>query len=210
MKKQMKKLIAAVSAAVLCAVPLVNVATPASAYDASQKLTYRVYEKVNAKSMKDYSSTVKAPSTCTYGQTVFTGNGYGYQSSILNSKTNTLTNEFGISSYHSGLYVCESTWYAPVSLSNFSVEYNYKTTGSATITLISGVLVGDIDQDGDVDRIDAEKILNYSSSVSAGIRPTGYSEKALLAADVDNDGKISINDANLVLRFAEGENILFS
>ena len=64
--------------------------------------------------------------------------------------------------------------------------------------------MGDFNQDGYVNKLDSDLILEYSASVGAGNNPT-CSEKALLAGDVNNDGLINAVDAACILTFVSGE-----
>ena len=63
--------------------------------------------------------------------------------------------------------------------------------------------MGDFNQDGYVNKLDADLILEYSASVGVGEQPT-YSEKALLAGDINNDGIVDARDASSILSFVGG------
>ena len=58
-------------------------------------------------------------------------------------------------------------------------------------------------QDGYVNKLDADLILEYSASVGVGEQTT-YSEKALLAGDINNDGIVDARDASSILSFVGG------
>lgn len=78
---------------------------------------------------------------------------------------------------------------------HYSVVYKAVTTENATVTLPGGVLLGDVDNDGKIDAMDASYILQYYAKSVDG------SELNLAAADVDGDGKIDAMDASYVLQY---------
>lgn len=203
--KRFKKAIASVLA--LSSVFSLCSFNKANAYYAGQKHTWRVYEKVSTLNLEWYSSTIVNKNNYTFSSSK-PGKLIDIDQTNFSSKYDTSLKAL-ITSYkkppkiNGTGYLSMSTWYTPTTVSNFSVQYSYETSNGAKITPIY-VLVGDFNQDGYVNKLDANAIMDYYSSASTGNVPS-LSEKALLAGDVNGDGYIDMLDASRVLGFAEGD-----
>jgi len=192
--KRLKKAIASVLA--LSSVFSLCSFNKANAYYAGQKHTWRVYEKVSTLNLEWYRSTIVNKNNYTFSSSK-PGNLININQTNFSSKYDTslkalITYYKNPPKLNGTGYLSMSTWYTPTTVSNFSVQYSYETSNGAKITPIY-VLVGDFNQDGYVNKLDA----------STGSVPS-CSEKALLAGDVNGDGYIDARDASRVLGFAEG------
>ena len=198
-KKIISSMLAITSAFSLCSLNKTN------AYYAGQKHTWRIYEKVSTLNMEWYSSTILNNNNYTFNSCekkqliVNSSNFYSSYSTSLKALT---TSYYSPPKINGTGYLSMSTWYTPTEVNKFSAQYSYETSNNAKITPIY-VLVGDFNQDGYVNKLDADQILEYSASVGAGSQPT-CSEKALLAGDVNNDGLVNARDASSILSFAGG------
>lgn len=204
----MKKLFKKTVAALVALTSIVSVCNmKAGAYYAGQKLTWRIYEKTATIGMDYYTSVIKCQSSgYTFGKSVkgdLIVNSSGFQSNYSSTLKALTTSYSGPPKINGEGYLAVSTWYTPTTVSNLSYSYSYETSNGASVSSFS-VLVGDINQDGFVNKLDAEEILGYHAQISVGNTPSGYTYKGLLAADVNNDGYIDTSDAYLVLRFSEG------
>lgn len=65
---------------------------------------------------------------------------------------------------------------------------------------VSDRLLGDVNNDGKINAVDASTILSAYANVSTN-KPSGLSEEAMASADVDGDRKINAVDASNVLSF---------
>ena len=73
------------------------------------------------------------------------------------------------------------------------------TTPTAVIDLTFGdAILGDADGDGDIDKADAQKILECEASGT-------INKLSLAACDVSGDGKIDSNDAVLIAQHVSGK-----
>lgn len=198
-KKIISSMLAITSAFSLCCFNKTN------AYYAGQKYTWRVYEKVSTLNMEWYSSTILNINNYTFNSCVKkqlivnSSNFYSNYSTSLKALTTSYSSPPKINGTG---FLSMSTWYTPTEVNKFSVQYSYETSNNAKITPIY-VLVGDFNQDGYVNKLDADLILEYYASVSVGKQPT-YSEKALLAGDINNDRIIDSDDASYILSFVGG------
>ena len=61
------------------------------------------------------------------------------------------------------------------------------------------VTLGDVDDSGEVDIIDAGIIVQFANGIN-----TNLSEKQLQAADVNGDGEVDIIDAGMIVQYANG------
>lgn len=61
------------------------------------------------------------------------------------------------------------------------------------------VMLGDVDDSGEVDIIDAGIVVQYANGIN-----TNLSEKQLQAADVNGDGEVDIIDAGMIVQYANG------
>lgn len=60
--------------------------------------------------------------------------------------------------------------------------------------------LGDVDNDGKINAVDASAVLAYYAMLSTG-QDGGFTEAQKLASDVDNDGKINAVDASCILAY---------
>lgn len=203
MKKRMKKVIAAISATVLCTFPMTNAAMTTSAYYAGQQHTWRMVEKTSTIGMDWYSSAAINKNNYTFGASQkgdLIVNAANFQSSYSSNLSALTTSYSGSPKINGEGYLSKSTWYTPTTVTSFSMNYSYETSNGAVITPIY-VLVGDVNQDRYVNNLDAEYLAEYL----ANQQPAGYlSEKQILAADANNDGKVNASDCAAIAAFSAG------
>lgn len=201
MKNKMKKIIAAMTASICSALPILSQMPHANAYCANQQHTWRFVEKYSGIGLEWYSSTA------------INKNGYTFGSSqkgslIINDSNFQTTYDYGLSAMINGYssppkingtgYLSKSTWYTPLTTTSFSLNYSYETSKGSITTI--AVLVGDVNLDGFVNKLDADYIAEYRSQLYHG---TDYlTEIQKLAGDVDNDGEVTVSDAAKISRFA--------
>ena len=84
---------------------------------------------------------------------------------------------------------------------------------TVTVTDTEEVIWGDVDNDGDVDAVDALQILRYAVDLPVSTDPSigstvtlvdGSESQAAIWGDVDNDGDVDAVDALQILRYAAG------
>lgn len=196
LKKSISVLAALTSAVSLCSLNHTN------AYYAGQKHTWRIYEKVSTLNLEWYTSTIRNTNNYTFGSSekkeliVNSSNFYSNYSSNLKALTNSYS---GSPKINGEGYLSMSTWYTPTSVSNFSVNFSYETSNGARITPVT-VLVGDFNQDGYVNTLDAEDLAECLASNTLQY----CSEIELLAGDANNDGVTDVRDASVIARFCNG------
>jgi len=75
------------------------------------------------------------------------------------------------------------------------------TDGDGTYeTAVSGVTLGDLNADGNVNAVDASEILIAAANAAAGLE-SGLSEEQIVCADVNGDGNFNAVDASIVLMY---------
>ncbi|EWM52383.1 dockerin type I domain-containing protein [Ruminococcus flavefaciens] len=74
------------------------------------------------------------------------------------------------------------------------------TTTTTTTSQHSDYNLGDVNNDGMVNAVDASSVLAYYAMISTN-KDGGYTEEQQLAADVDHDGKINAVDASNILSY---------
>ena len=66
--------------------------------------------------------------------------------------------------------------------------------------IIDEVLLGDVDNDGQINSVDASSVLAYYARISTN-QEGRYDKKQILAADVNNDGSVNSVDASKILAY---------
>ncbi len=61
-------------------------------------------------------------------------------------------------------------------------------------------MLGDVDEDGDIDAADASAILVAAANMGSGIE-SGLTNSQTLAGDIDGDGELSATDASYLLMY---------
>ena len=89
--------------------------------------------------------------------------------------------------------------------STTSTTTSISTTTTTSTTTVTGqnqqkYPLGDINNDGQVNAVDASSILAYYAKVSTN-KDGGFNEAQKLAADVDNDGQVNAVDASNILAY---------
>lgn len=73
------------------------------------------------------------------------------------------------------------------------------TTSTKNVSHVDHKL-GDVNNDGQINAVDASSVLSYYAMISTN-RDGGYTEEQRLAADVNNDGQINAVDASCILSY---------
>ncbi len=199
--KKFKKILSAVSAAVLCAMPLAN---GMAANAAGITKTYRVYFDVPANSgvaSANYSMTYsKHMSEAFYdvgnlgGSVSSGGNGQGVNNicgcyytaneALVNPGTLFTMKFYGDMSFEEAVIKYELT-----------AKYSNGAEMSSNPITMDVVLVGDADGDGSITIDDAVSIIIYAAN------PSGYPLSNLRAADANGDGVVTEEDATMVQQY---------
>lgn len=74
------------------------------------------------------------------------------------------------------------------------------TTTTITTTQKSETILGDVNNDGQINAVDASSVLAYYARISTN-QEGGYNEEQMLAADVNHDGMINAVDASNILAY---------
>ena len=89
---------------------------------------------------------------------------------------------------------------------SITIQYSNSERSKIMITektdteIIDEILLGDVDNDGQINSVDASSVLAYYARISTN-QEGGYDEKQILAADVNNDGSINSVDASKILAY---------
>uniref|UniRef100_UPI00037668F6 dockerin type I domain-containing protein n=1 Tax=Ruminococcus flavefaciens TaxID=1265 RepID=UPI00037668F6 len=78
-------------------------------------------------------------------------------------------------------------------------DTNETTTTTIPITPTDYTL-GDVNNDGQINAVDASSVLAYYARISTN-QEGGYTEEQMLAADVNHDGMINAVDASNILAY---------
>ena len=81
-----------------------------------------------------------------------------------------------------------------------SVSTVTTTVTTATDQKTSQFDIGDVNNDGQINAVDASSVLSYYAMISTN-KDGGYTEEQKLAADVNNDGQINAVDASCILSY---------
>ena len=211
--KKIKKILSAVSAAVLCAVPLVNGFSASAAFNDYQT-TYRVYAELEpASGVKSCSVNMNVlkytmhPGDFVLGNvnaTLFeTGCPGGLYGTLMNH-TKVFTAEGDM--INSGT-LFRMNYYTELDSDSFynNMSISVSCTNSAGNKIdpppvnTTVVMVGDADQNEVVDLNDSILINNHLMGKNV------LTDNALRSADVNNDGIITLEDSNMILSYLSGQ-----
>ena len=206
MKKGMKKFIATVSAALACALPVMN-SFPAYADTTTDYETYRLYFDVNKNS---------GVAICSINFTYDYGKVTGYNILSVGNLGDTLHvgggREFGTAYYindNGNIYDAGTLFtltagtpgYIWDNFNSFSIIVKDQDGAELNQSLvkISTVLVGDANDDGKVDNNDVTAI--YSYLTDADLHPLN----SLRGADTNRDGVVDFTDAVNIYNYLNGQ-----
>ena len=209
--KKFKKILSAVSAGVLCALPMIN-GVAVNAADSSKMKTYVIYNVATRPDIAyfdftlDYDSDVIAEKSvatdlCNWNffysidrtafdqvRTMFDGNGYSIGDVGILTSTKFI------------VPMDTKSIYDKVTYSNAVVRNANGVTLAPTSIIMNEILLGDVNQDGRVEIADSTLILQHITN------PNGYqlTDKGMLAADVNRDGVVDKADALLIQQYDAG------
>lgn len=208
MKKIKRKIIAAMSAAVICTIPMTH-SFPTNAA-VTQYKTYMIFTVSHDSTISYFDFTLNYSSTVTANKGIATDlckNGY-FSSSIINSNRKVLHTYNGDPIGTTG-DLCKTKFITPmstnsvfdvVSRSNVTIRNASGTTLSPTSITIEAILMGDVNLDGVVDDKDAKRIIQYLGNSDAyPLTPRQYA-----AGDINGDG-LTGKDAIEIGKYANGE-----
>lgn len=201
--KKFKKILSAVSAAVLCALPMINCAAVNAASESGRINTYKVYCDISKNSGIKRATLVIDYNDMDIAQSKIKGNLGG---TLSDGYANTPDyEEFGILFESSTVLMDPGTLFA----SKFTTNYNFDSCivemeangfdkslhliKPSPIT-VDVVLMGDVNNDGVVNIMDVININRYLmdvENVSINLR----------AADVNDDGIVTKEDSDMVLSY---------
>ena len=209
--KKFKKILSAVSAAVLCALPMIN-GVAANAADSSKMKTYVIYNVATRPDIAyfdftlDYKSDVIAEKSvatdlCNWNffysidrtafdqvRTMFDGNGYSIGDVGILTSTKFI------------VPMDTKSIYDKVTYSNAVVRNANGVTLAPTSIIMDEILLGDVNKDKSVDIADATAI--FQSMGNPDKYDLSYEEKR--AADVNLDGVVDKADALLIQQYDAG------
>ncbi len=212
MKKITRKIVAAMSATILSAVPMINSFSANAAVTVTKYKTYVLYNVANDRSISyfdfalNYTTGVKAEKS---KSTSLCKNGY-FSSSNSESSRKVLNTYNGAAIGSTG-NLCETKFIVPmntdsiydvVSRSNVTIRNANGITLAPTSIYMEEVLLGDVDLNGVVNNNDAVLIMQSISN------PDEYhlNKKQINAADVCNRGDGLTNmDALEIQRYVQGQ-----
>lgn len=211
--KKFKKILAAVSAAALCAMPIVNSFPTCAAFN-DYTTTYRVYADLKPASgmqrcsinMNVLKYTMK-PGDFVLGNvnaSLFESGSSGGLYGTLMNYTKVFTAEGDVTD---GGNLFKMNYYTQLDsetfYNNMSISVMCENSAGNSIDPvpidITVIMVGDADQNGIVDLKDVMMINNH---VMGKVVLTG---NAIRSADVNNDGFVTLEDANIILSYVNGE-----
>ena len=203
--KKFKRFLAAITTVAVSAVSLCSMFTASA--DTTQLKTFRIFHEVTANSdiaFFDYAINYGSIITATPSiKTNLLDNGYFTSSN--NGKVQTTYMGSPIST--NGI-IATTDFYTPMSVTSIFNEISYNATirnsnnnniDHNSITMTS-VLMGDVNQDGIVNKADVNALNKYLLNSDAYRLP----EKGLLAADVKYDSIINIEDVNKITDYIMG------
>ena len=203
--KKFKRFLAAITTVAVSAVSFCSMFSASA--DTTQLKTFRIFHEVAVNSniayfdyTINYSSIVTATPSI---KTILLDNGYFTSSN--NGKIQ--TTYMGSPIITNGI-IATTDFYTPMSVSSIFNEISYNATirnsnnnniDPNSITMTS-VLMGDVNQDGIVNKADVNALNKYLLNSDAYRLP----EKWLLAADVKYDSIINIEDVNKITDYIMG------
>ena len=211
MKKITRKIVAAMSAAVLSAVPMINSFSANAAVTVTKYKTYVLYNGANNSNIAYFDFTLNY----TTGVTAEKSEPTSLCKNGFDSSNNTSSRK--VVNYYSGQAIgatgtlCSTKFIVPmdtdsiydvVSRSNVTIRNANGVTLAPTSIYMEEVLLGDVDLNGVVNNNDAELIMNALSN------PDKYrlSAKQIDAADVCNrGGGVTAVDALTIQEYVQGQ-----
>lgn len=208
MKKILRKITAAMSAGMLCTMSLTNGFSASAA--ATQYKTYKIYSVAQDSSISyfdfsfQYSSDVtaeasQATSLCSAGYFRSTNNTTSrlvqdtYNGDPIGATGTLSTTKFIVPRNTTSIF-------DKVTYSNPVIRNENNITLSPSKITMEAVLMGDVNQDGAVNKADSELLNLYLlNSTSNPLTDTGK-----LAADVTEDGVLNSADSMLILNYCSG------
>lgn len=214
--KTIKKILSVVSAAVLCAVPLVN-GFSASAADTAQLKTYVVYNIAQNPNIAFFDFALDYTDDVIAERSFATSLCHGFFFSIDRTAFNQVKTTYNGNKYPIGEVgtLMSTKFLVPMNTRSIYDKVTYSeavirdangVTLSPTSITMDAVLLGDVDQNGVVNNYDAELIMKALSN------PNDYhlSEKQIDAADVCNRGDgITAMDALTIQEYVSGQILHF-
>lgn len=222
MKKTLKSMAAAVTAAVLCAVPMASTATNAAV---THKDTIRVFHYVNCcANLKEVNLTAKTSSDIRcIGCTILPDTGKrlsnGKPDTTINGKFQLIrcsANGINITDIlyknpkgANNSYFLTSTFTAKAGSNINSIMFTgkgYNIAKNQYVNSETRVLVGDANLDGHVDMADSVTIAQMTCAQVTNnlFAQLNYGDRQTLAADVNNDGIIDLRDQGYINQYCNG------
>jgi len=211
--KKFKKILSAVSAAVLCALPMVNgVAANAASDEESYKKTFVIYHDVQNPKVAYFDFTIGYDScltaepsmkTALCGTNSFNSIHYNISRQIKTTYSGSAFGTTGTAAttkFLGALSVSIDDIYDLISYDKVTVKNANGGSMAKTALSYEIYLLGDANQDKSVDIADATAILQSIAN------PTDYglSEEGMLAADVNLDGVVDKADSLLIQQYDAG------
>lgn len=229
MNKTFKKITTSITAAVLCALPLVNSFTASAAANANARYTYRTVFAVQTAKNVDLlvagvackSANTDAPTADKLASGTITGNGGGAPGLHAGGANFYPTNHNvtgGLISFH--MHCNSPSDYKEVSITNYAYDPNGKLISNA-VKALPTFLVGDLNNDKKINAKDCDILteainkvtnykpntsykFNYFSKVSFELGGVSYSNIPLYKLDINNDGYLSIDDISMHIGYSDG------
>ncbi len=212
MKKITRKIVAAMSAAVMCAVPMINSFSANAAVTVTKYKTYVLYNVANDKSISYFNFTLNYINGVTAEKSEATSlcqNGYFSSSNSTTSRK--VLNTYNGQAIGATGKLCSTKFIVPmdtdsvydvVSRSNVTIRNSNGVTLPPTSIYMEEVLLGDVDLNGVVNNDDADLIMKAISN------PNNYrlSAKQIDAADVcDRGDGLTLKDALEIQKYVQGQ-----
>jgi glycosyl hydrolase family 26 len=209
--KKIKRILSAVSAAVLCAMPMVNGVT-VNAASSSQMKTYVVYNVATRSDIAYFDFALNYESDVTAEESMSTSLlSKGYFSSINKKSSYKLQNTYNGPAIGSTGKVASTKFIVPMNTESIYDKVTYSdavirnangVTLSSTSIIMDEVLLGDVNLDGVVNKDDSDLILGYLTDRDQ----YHITEKGFEAADVYNRGDgVSGSDAYTIQQYIAGQ-----
>ena len=163
-------------------------------YDGSQKMKLLCL-------LHGGGSTVDEPFENTGNRLQLYAEKYGYKFEPLGKYEPNITTQSSVTTTSSQTTTTIPTTLTITSSTSTSATTSLTTTIITTTTQpINKISLGDVNNDNQIDAVDASSVLSYYAMISTN-QDGGYDDKQKAAADVNHDGQINAVDASCILSY---------
>ena len=217
MKNTIKKIVATISAAAMCAIPMANALTADAAISPNARYTFRkVYYVANSANIKDVvfrwiinSNGTSAPQAHTLAPGQLINGNTGGQNRHVGAGTYSPTNHYVTGAIFTQSFFSNTT--SPTEYGNYIEVYNNNNQQLYDkVKAYDKYLVGDINNDGIINGSDASLLDNAlnntnisSKKLTDPVKINGVTYR-VYKFDIDNDGDVDSADLSMILQYNMG------